>query len=78
MHALWRRMAFSILISNTDDHPRNHGFLWAGSAGWRLSPAYDLNPAPTDIKARVPTTTIDLDDGAASLKPALQVGAISN
>jgi len=75
MHALWRRIVFSILISNTDDHLRNHGFLWAGPAGWRLSPAYDLNPAPTDIKPRVLTTTIDLDDGAASLKLALQVAS---
>ena len=47
MHALWRRIVFSILISNTDGHLRNHGFLWAGPAGWRLSPAYDLNPVPT-------------------------------
>src|SRR5207249_1502769 len=29
-----------------------HGFLWAGPAGWRLSPAYDLNPVPTDIEPR--------------------------
>lgn len=75
MHALWRRIVFSILISNTDDHLRNHGFLWAGPAGWRLSPAYDLNPVPTDIKPRVLTTTIDLDDGTASLKLALQVAS---
>jgi serine/threonine-protein kinase HipA len=73
MHALWRRIVFSILISNTDDHLRNHGFLWAGPAGWRLSPAYDLNPVPTDIKPRILTTAIDLDDGTASLKLALQV-----
>jgi serine/threonine-protein kinase HipA len=73
MHALWRRIVFSILISNTDDHLRNHGFLWAGPAGWRLSPAYDLNPVPTDIKPRILTTAIDLDDGAASLKLALRV-----
>jgi serine/threonine-protein kinase HipA len=75
MHALWRRIVFSILISNTDDHLRNHGFLWAGPSGWRLSPAYDLNPVPTDIKPRVLTTTIDLDDGTASLKLALQVAS---
>jgi serine/threonine-protein kinase HipA len=75
MHALWRRIVFSILISNTDDHLRNHGFLWAGPAGWRLSPAYDLNPVPTDIKPRVLTTAIDLDDGTASLKLALQVAS---
>ena len=61
------------LISNTDDHLRNHGFLWAGPAGWRLSPAYDLNPVPIDIKPRVLTTAIDLDDGTASLKLALNV-----
>jgi serine/threonine-protein kinase HipA len=73
MRALWRRIVFSILISNTDDHLRNHGFIWAGPAGWRLSPAYDLNPVPTDIKPRVLTTTIDLDNGTASLKLALQV-----
>ena len=73
MHALWRRIVFSILISNTDDHLRNHGFLWGGPAGWRLSPAYDLNPVPTDIKPRILTTAIDLDDSTASLKLALQV-----
>lgn len=75
MHGLWRRIVFSILISNTDDHLRNHGFLWAGPAGWRLSPAYDLNPVPTDIKPRVLTTAIDLDDGTASLKLALDVAS---
>ena len=39
MEALWRRLVFDILISNTDDHLRNHGFLYEGRAGWRLSPA---------------------------------------
>jgi serine/threonine-protein kinase HipA len=73
MHALWRRIVFSILISNTDDHLRNHGFLWVGTAGWRLSPAYDLNPVPSDIKPRILTTAIDLDDGTASLKLAYDV-----
>ena len=53
MEALWRRLVFNILISNTDDHLRNHGFLYAGQEGWRLSPAYDLNPVPTDIKPRI-------------------------
>ena len=73
MHALWRRIVFSILISNTDDHLRNHGFLYAGNAGWRLAPAYDLNPVPTDVKPRVLTTAISLDDGTASLGLALDV-----
>ena len=71
--ALWRRIVFSILISNTDDHLRNHGFLWAGAAGWRLSPAYDLNPVPVDIKPRVLSTAIDLDDATASLDLAFSV-----
>ena len=73
MHALWRRIVFNILISNTDDHLRNHAFLYTGSDGWRLAPAYDLNPVPTDIKPRVLTTAIDLDDGAASLDLAMSV-----
>ena len=42
---LWKRIVFSICISNTDDHLRNHGFLLS-SKGWRLSPAYDINPDP--------------------------------
>ncbi len=42
---LWRRILFSVAVSNTDDHLRNHGFLLT-SAGWILSPAYDINPNP--------------------------------
>jgi len=42
---LWTRIVFSIAVSNTDDHLRNHGFLLADS-GWTLSPAYDINPNP--------------------------------
>jgi serine/threonine-protein kinase HipA len=73
MHALWRRIVFNILISNTDDHLRNHAFLYTGPDGWRLAPAYDLNPVPTDIKPRVLTTAIDLDNGSASLDLAMSV-----
>ena len=73
MHALWRRIVFSILISNTDDHLRNHGFLYQSPDGWRLSPAYDLNPVPTDIKPRILATNIDLDDSTASLSLAMDV-----
>jgi serine/threonine-protein kinase HipA len=70
---LWRRMVFNILISNTDDHLRNHGFLYAGPAGWRLAPAYDLNPVPVDIKPRFLATSITLDDDTASLDRAMEV-----
>lgn len=69
--ALWKRIVFSILISNTDDHLRNHGFLYAGMAGWRLSPAYDLNPVPVDLKPRFLSTAVDFKDNEASLELAL-------
>lgn len=42
---LYRRVVFSILLANRDDHLRNHGFLRT-SGGWRLSPAFDVNPNP--------------------------------
>jgi serine/threonine-protein kinase HipA len=70
---LYRRMAFNVLVSNVDDHLRNHGFLWRGAGGWVLSPAYDLNPTPTDLKPRILTTTIDVDEGACDLDLVLQV-----
>jgi len=73
MHALWRRIVFNVLISNVDDHLRNHGFLHAGHDGWVLSPAYDLNPTPTDIKPRILSTAIDSGDPAASLALAFSV-----
>ncbi|MEL7454616.1 MAG: HipA domain-containing protein, partial [Pseudomonadota bacterium] len=68
---LFRRVVFNILISNVDDHLRNHGFLWAGKAGWCLSPAYDLNPTPTDLKARFLATNISLDESTCSIELAL-------
>jgi serine/threonine-protein kinase HipA len=74
LHALWRRMIFNILISNVDDHLRNHAFLYSDTTGWTLSPAYDLNPTPTDIKPRVLSTTIDLIDPSASIDLAFNVG----
>jgi serine/threonine-protein kinase HipA len=73
MAQLWRRIVFYILISNTDDHLRNHGFVYQGQDGWRLSPAYDLNPVPVDIKPRVLSTLINEDDGTASLDTAFAV-----
>lgn len=46
MAELWVRMAYSVMIQNTDDHLRNHGFIRAGNR-WALSPAYDINPDPS-------------------------------
>lgn len=43
LHELWRRIVFSMTVSNTDDHLRNHGFILT-SSGWTLSPMYDVNP----------------------------------
>ncbi len=73
IRALWRRIVFNILISNTDDHQRNHGFVYTGQLGWRLSPAYDLNPVPVDIKPRVLAMAINEDDGTASFDLAMSV-----
>ena len=44
LRELWSRIVFNILVSNTDDHMRNHGFLLDPGRGWRLSDAYDMNP----------------------------------
>lgn len=70
---LWRRIVFNILIANTDDHLRNHGFLFDGAGGWRLSPAYDMNPVPLDVKARILSLAIDEADDTASLDVALSM-----
>ncbi len=48
---LFRRMCFNALISNTDDHPRNHALI-AFDREWRLSPAYDLTPSPSVSQQR--------------------------
>ncbi len=47
---LWRRMAFSVLITNVDDHLHNHGFLHVQGETWRLSPAFDINPFPDRVR----------------------------
>jgi len=73
LHELWSRIVFTVLISNVDDHMRNHGFLYSGYEGWHLSPAYDLNPTPIDISPRTLSTTIGLDDPSASIELAYEV-----
>ena len=72
LRQLWRRIAFSILISNTDDHLRNHGFLRTSSAGWTLSPAFDLNPDPSAGPKHL-STAIDYDDPTASVDMLMDV-----
>jgi serine/threonine-protein kinase HipA len=64
---LFRRLAFNILIQNTDDHLRNLGFLYGGGGRWRLSPAFDVNPVPergTTLKTAISEihgTDLDID-----------------
>jgi serine/threonine-protein kinase HipA len=70
LRELYRRIIFSVLTGNTDDHLRNHAFL-RERRGWALSPAYDLNPNP-DRPTRL-STAIDLDDTSASIETALSV-----
>jgi serine/threonine-protein kinase HipA len=64
---LYRRMVLNVLISNDDDHLRNHGFLWTGPQGWVLSPVYDLNPTPVDVRPRILSTNITLDEATCDL-----------
>lgn len=75
LEALWRRIVFNVLISNVDDHLRNHAFLYLGLSGWHLGPAYDLNPTPTDIKPRILSTAIDPIDPSASIDLAMGVAS---
>ena len=46
LRELWSRIVFNMLVSNTDDHLRNHGFILVPGKGWRLSDTYDMNPVP--------------------------------
>jgi serine/threonine-protein kinase HipA len=73
LRQLWRRIVFNVLISNSDDHLRNHGFLYRGGVGWRLAPAYDLNPVPADLGPRVLSLAIDAEDATASVDLAFSV-----
>jgi serine/threonine-protein kinase HipA len=61
LRELWRRLAFSLLASNYDDHLRNHGFLMHGPGRWTLSPAYDINPVPEMDHVRMSKTPITED-----------------
>jgi serine/threonine-protein kinase HipA len=70
MHQLWRRIIFNMLISNTDDHLRNHGFILTPQ-GWRLSPAFDINPS---VDKDGMALNIDMDNNSLNLELAQSVG----
>jgi len=65
LRELWMRMLFNILVKNTDDHLRNHGFLLR-EGGWELSPAYDMNANPSGQGL-----TLNISDDDNSLDPEL-------
>ena len=46
LQELWSRIVFNLMVSNTDDHLRNHGFILVPGKGWCLSPTFDMNPVP--------------------------------
>ena len=71
LRELWKRIVFTILVSNTDDHLKNHGFVYSGRGMWRLSRAFDINPSPD--RHRILATGIMSDEPFdASLSLALE------
>jgi serine/threonine-protein kinase HipA len=76
LRELWSRIVFNLLVSNTDDHLRNHGFILVPGQGWRLSAAYDLNPVPEShgLKLNISAADNALDlDLARSVAPYFRV-----
>lgn len=71
LRELWRRLVFSLLASNYDDHLRNHGFLMRTPGRWSLSPAYDLNPVPEMDRARMRKTAITENQEEPTIAAAL-------
>lgn len=69
LEQLWRRIIFSICVTNTDDHLRNHGFLLTND-GWVLSPAYDINPIETGTGLKL---NISDEDNSLDLNLAMEV-----
>lgn len=75
---LWSRIVFNMLVSNTDDHLRNHGFILMPGKGWRLSPAYDMNPATDsrELKLNVSESDNLMDlDLARAVAPYFRVAS---
>ncbi len=69
LEQLWRRIVFSICVTNTDDHLRNHGFLLTND-GWVLSPAYDINPVENGSGLKL---NISDEDNSLDLNLAMEV-----
>jgi len=71
LRELWRRLIFSLLASNYDDHLRNHGFLMREPGRWSLSPAYDINPVPEMDRVHMSKTAITEDQVEPTIAVAL-------
>ena len=71
MFELYRRILFTILVSNTDDHLKNHGLLHVGRGRWMLAPAFDINPQPYR-RRHLETGISDLSGNVASIEAALE------
>jgi serine/threonine-protein kinase HipA len=67
---LWRRVLFSCVVGNIDNHMRNYGFL-RDAQGWKLAPSFDVNPTPGD-QAKYLNTSIDYDINEASVAAAIK------
>ena len=67
LHELWRRLVFSLLVCNYDDHLRNHGFLMLEPGRWSLSPAYDINPVPEMDRVHMAKTAITEEAGEPTI-----------
>ena len=71
LRELWRRLVFSLLASNYDDHLRNHGFLMREPGRWSLSPAYDINPVPEVDRVSTNKTAIAEDQEEPTIEGVL-------
>lgn len=65
---LWKRIVFSMAVTNTDDHLRNHAFILTDK-GWILSPLYDVNPVPYGDELSL---NVDEEDNSISIDLAVQ------
>lgn len=75
LRELWCRLILSLLISNYDDHLRNHGFLMLEAGRWSLSPAYDLNPVPEIDRSRLNKTAITEHQEEPTMEGAVAAAA---
>ena len=65
---LWKRIVFNMAVSNTDDHLRNHAFIFTEN-GWELSPLYDVNPVPYGDELSL---NVDEEDNSINIDLAIQ------